>query len=109
MAAEAPYATPPIASYSVGWELVVPADAWAFVYPSLQAYKAHVQEYPGCQRFDVFASPIDSGEIRLQCYATWDTPEQLEGFLERGYTVERLLVDLDAPAPERTLIMEKVF
>jgi hypothetical protein len=109
MAAAMPFAAPPISSYSVGWETVLPVDAWGYVYASLQAYKAHVQEYPGCQRFEAFASPTEAGEIRLQCYATWDTPEQLEGFLERGYTLERMLADIDAPAPERTLILEKVF
>jgi hypothetical protein len=110
MAARAPFAAaPPFASYSVASEALVPGDAWAFVYASLQAYKAHVQEYPGCQRLDVYVSPIDGGDMRLHCYAIWDTPEQLEAFLERGYTFERLLADLDAPAPERTLVMEKVF
>jgi hypothetical protein len=109
MAAEMPYAAPPFASYSVAWEAVVPGAAWMFVYASLQAYKAHVQEYPGCQRLDVFVAAVDSDDVRLQCYATWDTPEQLEAFLERGYTLERLLADIDAPAPQRTLVMEKVF
>jgi len=109
MAAGMPYAAPPISSYSVGWETAVPVDGWEYVYASLQAYKAHVQEYPGCQRFEAFASPTETDEIRLLCYATWDTPEQLEGFLERGYTLERMLADAGAPAPERTLIMEKLF
>jgi hypothetical protein len=109
MADRTEYAAPPFASYSVGWEALVSEPTWMFVYPSLQAYKAHVQEYPGCQRFDVYVSPTDGGDLRMHCYATWDTPEQLEAFLERGYTFERLLADLDAPAPERTLVMEKVF
>ena len=108
MAAPMEYAAPPFASFSVAWEALVPEAAWMFVYGSLQAYKAHVQEYPGCQSFDAYATPVDD-DVRLHCYATWDTPEQLEAFLERGYTFERLLADLDAPAPERTLVMEKVF
>jgi hypothetical protein len=109
MAADAPYAAPPFVSYAVASEAVVPADAWGFVYASLQAYKAHVQEYPGCQRLEVYVAPGDAGDMRLHCYATWDTPEQLEAFLERGYTFERLLADVGQPAPERTLAMEKVF
>ena len=109
MATPTEYAAPPFASFSVAWEALVPGDAWMFVYGSLQAYKAHVQEYPGCQHFDLYVSPVEGGNVRLHCYATWDTPEQLEAFLERGYTFERLLADLDAPAPERTLVMEKVF
>lgn len=109
MEAPTTYAAPPFASYSVSWEALLSEATWTFVYPSLQAYKAHVQEYPGCQRFDVYVSPTDGGGLRLHCYATWDTPEQLEAFLERGYAFERLLADLDAPAPQRTLVMEKVF
>jgi hypothetical protein len=109
MAAPVEYAAPPFASFSVAWETVVPQSSWAFVYGSLQAYKAHVQEYPGCQRFEVFVCPIDDGDVRLHCFATWDTPEQVEAFLERGYTFERLLADLDAVAPQRTLVMEKIF
>ena len=54
-------------------------------------YKAHVQEYPGCQRIEASSRVEDDGSMRLHCYTTWDTPEQLEVFLERGYTFERLL------------------
>jgi len=110
MATQMPFAAaPPYASYSVASEAIISGDNWQFVYASLQAYKAHVQEYPGCQRFDAYVSPIDGGDIRLHCYSIWDTPEELEAFLERGYTFERLLAHLRVAAPERTLIMEKVF
>ena len=39
----------------------------------------------------------------------WDTPEQLEAFLERGYTFERMLEDVAGLAAEPTVVMEKVF
>ena len=102
------FAAPPFAAYSVAWEAQIPTDAWTFVYASLQAYKGHVQEYPGCQHLEVYVTPVEGGAVHLQGYATWDTPEQLEAFLERGYTLERLFADLDAPTP-RTLVMEKIF
>jgi hypothetical protein len=47
--------------------------------------------------------------VRLHCYTTWDTPEQLEAFLERGYTVARLLADIVGVEPEVTTLMEKIF
>ena len=78
-------------------------------FASLQTLKAHVQEYPGCQRFDVFIRAESNGDVLLHCYTTWDTPWQLEAFLERGYTLERLLADLGERAAERSLVMEKVF
>jgi hypothetical protein len=103
-------AAPPFVAYSSLTEAVVPAAQWPAVYASLQALKGHVQEYPGCQRFDVFVRAEDDGNTLIQCYTTWVTPAQLEVFLERGYTFERLLADtgpgLDA---KRTLVMEKVF
>lgn len=103
-------AAPPFVAYSSLTEAVVPAAQWPAVYASLQALKGHVQEYPGCQRFDVFVRAEDDGNTLIHCYTTWDTPAQLEVFLERGYTFERLLADigpgLDA---KRTLVMEKVF
>jgi hypothetical protein len=102
-------AAPPFVSFSTMSEAVVPASEWAYLYASLQAQKAHVQEYPGCQRLEVFVAVDDDGAIRLHCYTTWDTPEQLEVFLERGYTFERLLGDLGLQAAERSLVMEKVF
>ena len=52
-------AAPPFVSYSTLTEAVVPADEWSFLYASLQAQKAHVQEYPGCQRFEVWIDPED--------------------------------------------------
>jgi hypothetical protein len=102
-------AAPPFVSYSSMSEAVVPASDWPFLYASLQAHKAHVQEYPGCQRMEVFVAVDDDGSTRLHCYTTWDTPEQLEAFLERGYTFERLLADVGVPEPERSLVMEKIF
>ena len=86
----------PFVSYSSLTEVVASAGQWEGLYASLQTLKGHVQEYPGCQRFDVF-------------YTTWDTPWQLEAFLERGYTLERLLADFGDFRAERSLVMEKVF
>ena len=37
----------------------------------------------------------------VHCYTTWDTPGQLEVFLERGYTFERLLADIGAASKPR--------
>jgi hypothetical protein len=103
-------AAPPFVAYSTLTETLVPAADWSAVYASLQALKGHVQEYPGCLRFDVFTRVEEEGNVRIHCYTTWDTPAQLEAFLERGYTFERLLFDLgDGLEPERSLVMEKVF
>ncbi len=103
-------AAPPFVAYSTLTEVLVPAGDWPAVYSSLQALKGHVQEYPGCQRFDVFIRAEDNGDVRIHCYTTWDTPAQLEAFLERGYTFERLLFDLgEGLEAERLLVMEKVF
>ena len=45
----------------------------------------------------------------MHCYTTWDTLEQLEAYLERGYTLERLLGDVGAIARRARLVMEKIF
>ena len=99
----------PFVAYSSLSEVVVPAEDWESLYSSLQALKGHVQEYPGCQRFDVFVRAEADGDVQIHCYTTWDTPGQLEAFLERGYTFERLLADLGGLEAERSLVMEKVF
>ncbi len=101
--------TLPFVTYSTLSEAVIPAEDWEALYASLQALKGHVQEYPGCQRFDVFIRAEQDGDVRIHCYTTWDTPAQLEAFLERGYTFERLLADFGALETERSLVMEKVF
>ena len=100
----------PFVSYSTLSEALIPAEDWEDLYASLQALKGHVQEYPGCQRFDVFVRAEPDGSVRIHCYTTWDTPSQLEAFLERGYTFERLLADFGTRLEtERSLVMEKVF
>jgi hypothetical protein len=100
----------PFVVYSSCSEAIVPADDWPSLYASLQSLKAHVQEYPGCQRFDVFFHAEPEGAVRVHCYTTWDTLEQLEVFVDRGYTFERLLGDLGGDIRlERSLVMEKVF
>jgi hypothetical protein len=98
----------PYVSWSSETLAFVPADAWPDVYASMQALKGHVQEYPGCQKLEAFISAED-GRIRVHTYTTWDTPEQLEAFLERGYTFERMLADVAEIRPEQTRVMEKVF
>jgi hypothetical protein len=100
---------PPFVSYSSMAEAVVPASEWQYLYASLQALKAHVQEYPGCQRLEAWAAVDDDGGMRVHCYTTWDTQAQLEVFLERGYTFERLLTDVGLSGAERSLTMEKLF
>jgi hypothetical protein len=100
----------PIVVYSTCSEVVVPAPEWPRLYGSLQALKGHVQEYPGCQRFDVFVLAAAEEAVRVHCYTSWDTLSQLEAFVERGYTFERLLDDLAGTAEvERSLVMEKIF
>jgi len=73
----------PFVSYSSLTEVVAEAGDWQGLYASLQTLKGHVQEYPGCQRFDVFIRAEDGGDVRIHCYTTWDTSWQLEAFLER--------------------------
>jgi antirestriction protein len=100
----------PFVVYSTCNEVVVPYQEWEPLYASLQALKAHVQEYPGCQRFDAFFRAERQESVRVHCYTTWDTMAQLEAFLERGYTFERLLADVGGDIElERSLVMEKVF
>ena len=104
MAAAAPYV-----SYSSATMAFVPAESWSVVYSSMQALKRHVQEYPGCQRLEAFVQAEPDGAVRVHCYTTWDTSEQLEAFLERGYTFERMLRDVAELGIERNYVMEKVF
>jgi hypothetical protein len=101
--------TLPFVTYSTLSEALVPAEDWEGVYASLQALKGHVQEYPGCERFDVFIRAESDGDVQIHCYTTWDTPAQLEAFLERGYTFERMLADFSGLETDRSLVMEKVF
>ena len=110
MAAGAPAPSAlPYVSWSTGSHALVPVELWEQVYASMQALKGHVQEYPGCQRFEAFVRTERGGDVRVYCYTTWDTPEQRDAFLERGYTLERMLVDVAEIVAERTYVMEKVF
>jgi hypothetical protein len=100
----------PFVVYSSCSEAIVPGPEWPTLYASLQALKGHVQEYPGCQRFDVFFRAEPDAAVRIHCYTTWDTLEQLEVYLDRGYTFERMLSDIsDDIRLERSMVMEKAF
>ena len=109
MAAAAPVPSAlPYVAWSTFSYATIPAAQWEVAYSSLQALKAHVQEYPGCQKLEAFVQ-VEDGGVRVHCYTTWDTPEQLEVFLERGYTFERMLADVAELKADRTYVMEKVF
>ncbi|HEY7629193.1 MAG TPA: hypothetical protein VH817_00735 [Thermoleophilaceae bacterium] len=100
----------PIVVYSSCTEAVVTVPDWPQLYASLQALKGHAQEYPGCQRFDVYFKAGSNDELLLHLYTSWDTVEQLEAFLERGYTFERLIGDFGGKVEvEKSLVMEKIF
>ncbi len=99
----------PYVSWASGTFARIPAEKWEEIYGSLQSLKAHVQEYPGCQKIEAFIALESNGDILLHCYSVWDTLEQLEAFLERGYTAERMLSDVGGIRSERARVMEKVF
>ncbi len=101
-------AAPPYVTYSSCTIARVPTERWNSVYGSLQAMKAHVQEYPGCVSFELFAR-VESEQVVVHGYTTWDTAEQLEVYLERGYTLERFLGDVEGITPNDSLVMEKIF
>ena len=102
-----PSALPYVAWSSASVAVVREVD-WPRVYASMQALKGHVQEYPGCQKLEAFVES-EGPDYRVHCYTTWDTPEQLEAFLARGYTFERMLIDVAEIVAEPTRLMEKVF
>ena len=109
-ATEAPLSSVlPYVSWSSLTIAAIPANAWPNVFGSMQTLKGHVQEYPGCQKLEAFVHAEAEGAVRIHCYTTWDTPEQLEAFLERGYTFERMLIDVAEIVAESTRVMEKVF
>jgi hypothetical protein len=108
MALETAPSALPYVSWSSASMAVVPAADWPRVFGSMQALKGHVQEYPGCQKLEAFVEPAGS-DYRVHCYTTWDTPEQLEAFLERGYTFERMLADVAGIQVDGPRLMEKIF
>jgi len=85
------------AAYSHLIEAVVPERQWDRLLRALAALKGHVQEYLGCQTFDVFASSSAGPEGRLLVCTTWDTVEQLQAFVEHGYTFEALCAEMQPP------------
>jgi quinol monooxygenase YgiN len=101
-------AAPPYVSYSSCTIARVPAERWNAVYGSLQALKAHVQEYPGCISFDLFAR-VEADQVVVHAYTTWDTAEQLDAYLERGYSLLRYLDEVEGIKPSDQLAMEKIF
>jgi quinol monooxygenase YgiN len=101
-------AAPPYVTYSSCTIARVPTERWNHVYGSLQAMKAHVQEYPGCISFDLFAR-VEAEHVVVHGYTTWDTAEQLEAFVERGYTLDRFLGEVESITPSDSLLMEKIF
>jgi quinol monooxygenase YgiN len=98
----------PFVDYSTCSEVIVPNSEWPSLYASLQALKAHVQEYPGCISFDLW-SRAEPENVVVHGYTTWDTAEQLEAYLERGYSLLRYLAEVEGIAPTDHLVMEKIF
>jgi hypothetical protein len=99
----------PYVQWSTRSAATVPADRWPVVFPSMQALKGHVQEYPGCQKLEAWVEELPDESVYVLTVTTWDTPEARDAFLERGYTFERMLADVAGIAAEPTRVLEKIF
>jgi quinol monooxygenase YgiN len=101
-------AAPPYVTYASCTIARVPTEKWNELYGSLQALKAHVQEYPGCVSFELFAR-VEVAQVVVHGYTIWDTAEQLDAYLERGYSLVRFLDEVEGITPSDHLVMEKIF
>jgi len=93
-------AAPPFVSYSTMSEAVVNRKRLAVALRHrFRRTRAHVQEYPGCQRMEVFAAVDDDGAMApALLHDVGHTPSRLpRRFSRRGYTFERLLADVGWP------------
>ena len=66
----------PIVVYSTFTQVQVRVPDWARLYASMQALKGHAQEYPGCQRFDVYQSKNE--ETRFFLCEWWESQDALD-------------------------------
>ncbi len=53
-----------VVAYSQVVDAVMQREVWDEAYFSLLSLKAHIQSLPGWQRFDLWATDLDSGEIK---------------------------------------------
>ena len=86
-----------VVAYSQVVDAVMQREVWDEAYFSLLSLKAHIQSLPGWQRFDLWATDLDSGEIKVMVVTNWDYPEQLELWLKKGVTVDAVLRSLEPP------------
>ena len=87
-------AAPPFVSYSSMSEAVVPPADWPCSTRRSRRSRRTCRSTRAASASTSSSRVEDDGSVRVHCYTTWDTPEQLEVFLERGYTFERLLADV---------------
>lgn len=92
-----------VVAYSQIVDAVMPRETWDEAYFSLLSLKAHLQSLPGWQRFDLWASDLDEGEIKVMVVTNWDYPEQLELWLKQGVTVDAVLRSLEPPVTSLTV------
>jgi hypothetical protein len=85
-------------AYSQVVNAVVPRAAWDETYFSLLSLKSSLQSLPGWQRLDFWAQDLESGDVKLIVVTNWDSPDELEVWMQGGVTVDSVLRALE-PAP----------
>ena len=94
-------AAPPFVVVLELHEAVVPTDEWTVPLRVAAGAEGARAGVPGLRALRRLRPRRADGAVRVHCYTTWDTPEQLEAFLERGYTFERLLATSSGIDAER--------
>lgn len=83
--------------YSQEISALLPVEAWDEAYFSLLSLKHALAGVPGWKRMDILANNLDVNTIHMRVITNWQTPEQLEAWLDSNLTVEGLLKGLTPP------------
>jgi hypothetical protein len=87
-----------VVSYSHITDATIPAHVWDEAWFSISSWKGYVQSFPGFIGIHLAARALDNGDVRLRTAVNWEYPEQLEEWLESGWSAQALLSNLRTPA-----------
>lgn len=72
-------------------------NAWDETYFSLLSLKEQMQALPGWQRFELWATPLATGSIRVLAVTNWANRAYLAAWLGTDYTVDAILRAMTPP------------
>lgn len=98
-----------LAGYAEVVRARIPDEIWTGVFFSWMSMKGHLQGMNGFDRSQFFATAVEGGGMEATFVVVWEDAEMLAEWLENGFSVEDMLLEMGIPADDVHVLLMRDF